>query len=230
MSLHQGSADHSAAQRDAGPTRYVTKCIGTLHTTQSCTKYAHPPPASVACTSNRNLPSAALLNAANRHTSNRHHTAQGLEITLRGITNGGNDISTDAFRAVAIDLFKTCGAAVDMKVKQRAVGPDGRGVVTLNVPHITHIERPISLTDEGIVKRIRGVAWTCRMPPAFSHQLLSSAKGVLLKLLADVTIFSDVVNTPEVRVPLHCAARVLVGVLVGEWTQHPSGAHCGAQS
>lgn len=124
---------------------------------------------------------------------------QPLEITLKGITNGPNDIGSDVFRAVSVDVFRAAGLHPSISVKQRAVGPEGAGVITLSLQNITHIERPIRLTDEGMVRRIRGVAWTCRMAPAFAYQLLTSAKGVLLKLLADVTIFTDTVSAPGVR-------------------------------
>jgi len=121
-------------------------------------------------------------------------------MTLKGITNGQDDPGTDVFRAVTVDVFRAAGLELTLSVKQRAVGPEGRGAVALSVtPLPKGIERPLKLTDEGMVRRVRGVAWTCRMAPAFAYQLLSAAKGVLLKLLSDVTIFTDTVSAPNVR-------------------------------
>lgn len=120
-----------------------------------------------------------------------------LDISLRGFTNAPNDVSTDIFRAATLSVFKDCGIGAAVSVKQRAVGPDGAGLVRLSVPIVTRIEAPVKVTDEGMVRRVRGVAWTCRMPPAYAVQALSSAKGVLLQLLADVHIFTDVVSGSE---------------------------------
>lgn len=50
---------------------------------------------------------------------------------------------------------------------------------------------PVSLTDEGMVKRVRGVAYSCRMPPQTSNRLVDGVRGMLNDLLADVYVFTD---------------------------------------
>ena len=94
-------------------------------------------------------------------------------------------------------LFKACGVQLTCSVKQRAVAPDGAGCMQLSVATLRSIERPVKLCDEGLVRRIRGVAWTVNMGAQYANSLFSSAKGVLLKLLADVTIFTDVVSARQ---------------------------------
>lgn len=118
---------------------------------------------------------------------------QSLAITLLGFTNTPLDESVDAFRAAGIPLLKACGVSVSISTKQRAVGPEGRAAVQLQVEALRAIEQPIRLTDEGLVRRIRGVAWTVNLSPQHATAAFTSAKGVLLKLLADVQIFTDVV-------------------------------------
>lgn len=126
---------------------------------------------------------------------------QALHIELRGLTDGPHDLGVDTLRAVTVPLARACGAEVALTLKQRAVGPHGHGVVHLKVGALKRIERPIKLTDEGLVRRVRGVAWTVNMGAQHATAMFQSAKGVLLKLLADVQIFTDVVSAraPPVR-------------------------------
>lgn len=125
---------------------------------------------------------------------------QPLSITLVGLTNTIQDESVDAFRAATMPLLKECGFTVSMTAKQRAVGPDGKAAVQLRLESLRAIEKPVKLTEEGLVRRIRGVAWTVNMSPQHATLAFSSAKGVLLKLLADVQIFTDVVKAQPQKV------------------------------
>ena len=42
----------------------------------------------------------------------------------------------------------------------------------------------------GIVKRVRGVAYSMRVAPAASNRMVDGARGVLNNLLADVFVFN----------------------------------------
>lgn len=119
---------------------------------------------------------------------------QSLGITLKGYTNAPLDESIDSFRAATLPLLKACGITATVSTRQRAVPPEGRAAVHVTVEALRSIEQPIRITEEGLVRRIRGVAWTVNMGPQNAKAAFSSAKGVLLKLLADVQIFTDVVT------------------------------------
>lgn len=43
----------------------------------------------------------------------------------------------------------------------------------------------------GKIKRIRGVAYACRISPTFANRMVESAKGALLQFLPDVYIYTD---------------------------------------
>ncbi len=49
----------------------------------------------------------------------------------------------------------------------------------------------VNLVDEGMVRRVRGVAWSARSSPASTGRMVDGARGVLNALLADVYIFTD---------------------------------------
>ena len=47
------------------------------------------------------------------------------------------------------------------------------------------------LLGAGMVKRVRGVAYSMRVAPAASNRMVDGARGVLNSLLADVFVFTD---------------------------------------
>jgi RNA 3'-terminal phosphate cyclase-like protein len=45
--------------------------------------------------------------------------------------------------------------------------------------------------DEGMVKRVRGTAYSTRVSPQMANRMIDSVRGVFNKLLPDVYIFTD---------------------------------------
>lgn len=82
-----------------------------------------------------------------------------LHLTLYGVTNDELDQSVDGFRNVSVRLLKHFGLeeGLDLKVVKRGAPPRGGGEVVFRCPCIREL-KPIDLTEEGFVKRIRGVA------------------------------------------------------------------------
>jgi len=46
-------------------------------------------------------------------------------------------------------------------------------------------------TEQGKIKRIRGVAFGCRVSPQISNQLVAAARSVLNKFIPDIYIYTD---------------------------------------
>lgn len=131
-----------------------------------------------------------------------------IRATLRGVTNGGPDPSADAWRVVGLPLLRRAcglGAAADaaaaltagaaagdfgLRIVRRGLPPAGGGEIVLDAPRLAAIP-PIDLTDEGAVKRVRGVAYAARVPPAAAAATVDGVRGVLNALLADVYVFTD---------------------------------------
>lgn len=57
------------------------------------------------------------------------------------------------------------------------------------------ITQVLRLLDEGLVKRVRGVAYSINVTPQFSNRMVDGCRGVLNNLLPDVFIFTDHSNT-----------------------------------
>merc|ERR1712232_660595 len=115
-----------------------------------------------------------------------------LSIRLRGVTNGGPDITCDTFRTATLPLLAKFGIsdALIFKITKRGALPGGGGEVTLSCPTLKKID-PVEFLDEGKVKRVRGVAYTTRVSPQFAARMVDAARGVLNDYLPDVWIYTD---------------------------------------
>lgn len=115
-----------------------------------------------------------------------------LGITLRGITNDVRDPGVDAFRTVTVPLLKEFGIEENLSIKilKRGCPPEGGGEVLFTCPNVRQL-RPVMLVDPGMVKRVRGVAYSCRVSPQMSNRTVASARALLNSFLPDVYIFTD---------------------------------------
>lgn len=121
-----------------------------------------------------------------------------LHVTLYGITNDELDQCVDGFRNVTVRLLKHFGLedGLELKVLKRGAPPRGGGEVVFTCPCVREL-KPINLTEEGFVKRIRGVAYATRVSPQIANRIVDSARGVLNKFIPDVYIYSDHFRGPD---------------------------------
>jgi RNA 3'-terminal phosphate cyclase-like protein len=123
-----------------------------------------------------------------------------MEITLTGLTNDDEEVSVDTFRTVTLPMLKKrfgCDEGLSLHIAKRGCPPDGGGEVKLTFPIAKELPGGIDWVSEGLVKRVRGVAFTARIPPQMSNRLVDGARGVLNNFLPDVYIFTDHHNGKE---------------------------------
>jgi RNA 3'-terminal phosphate cyclase/RNA 3'-terminal phosphate cyclase (RTC), insert domain len=103
-------------------------------------------------------------------------------LTLTGITSDAVDIGVDALRAVALPFLSQFGlgasddtGGLTLTIMSRGCPPLGGGKVRLTCPSVREL-KSISITDEGLVRKVRGVAYCCRVAPQTSNRIASSAK------------------------------------------------------
>lgn len=118
-----------------------------------------------------------------------------IEATLSGITNDQIDPSVDAIKHSSLSVIKRfLGAADDneleIKIVSRGLRPSGGGTVIFKCP-IRRVLRPLQLLESGKVKRIRGVAFATRVSPQMANRMVDIAKGILLKYIPDIYIYTD---------------------------------------
>ncbi|KAL6764647.1 RNA 3'-terminal phosphate cyclase domain-containing protein [Haematococcus lacustris] len=119
-----------------------------------------------------------------------------LSITMKGVTNDQLDPSVDVMRTVTLPLLKRLGvedSGMELKVVKRGAKPLGGGELVLRMPIVKQLAH-ISMTDEGMVKRIRGVAYSMKVSPQNTNRMVDGARGVLNQLLADVYVFTDALS------------------------------------
>lgn len=115
-----------------------------------------------------------------------------LYLTLSGITHDEIDLSVDVLRAVTIPLLQNFGIYnVSFSIKKRGVPPKGGGLVELSVPIVRGSLQSVYLVDEGLIKRVRGVAFCTRISPTIITRVIDSCRGVLNDYLPDVHISTD---------------------------------------
>ncbi|KAF9577594.1 hypothetical protein BGW38_007100 [Lunasporangiospora selenospora] len=103
-----------------------------------------------------------------------------MNITLNGITNDNVDLSVDTIRTVLLPQLKKFGLeeGIELEITSRGAPPNGGGRVTFRCPIVRSL-KPIQFTDEGRIKRVRGVAYCTRVAPQFSNRMVDAARGVL---------------------------------------------------
>eukprot|EP00920_Eleutheroschizon_duboscqi_P014554 GHVT01033811.1.p1 GENE.GHVT01033811.1~~GHVT01033811.1.p1 ORF type:complete len:514 (+),score=106.32 GHVT01033811.1:1507-3048(+) len=139
-----------------------------------------------------------------------------LDIKLRGLTADHKDISIDTFRTVTLATLLKClkqpdtssslpigfsSSSLDasasscmdglrLDVLSRGNLPLGGGEVHFVCPLLRRL-LPFTLLTPGKVKRIRGVAYTCKMPKTAALRAVDSTRFILNQLLPDVWIYTD---------------------------------------
>uniref|UniRef100_A0A0C9RFU7 TSA: Wollemia nobilis Ref_Wollemi_Transcript_29431_1497 transcribed RNA sequence n=1 Tax=Wollemia nobilis TaxID=56998 RepID=A0A0C9RFU7_9CONI len=117
-----------------------------------------------------------------------------LSITLKGITNDNKDPCVDTFRTTTLPMLKHFGIPLEdleLKIVSRGAPPHGGGEVRLKVPIVLNTLTAVTWIDEGMVKRIRGVAYSTRISPQMANRMVDVSRGILNRLLPDVYIFTD---------------------------------------
>ena len=80
------------------------------------------------------------------------------------------------------------GASIE--IKKRGLYPKGGGHISIQIPYVRELES-ISLTDEGKVKKIRGVAYSCNVNPTLAARMIDSIRGVFNDYIPDVWMHCD---------------------------------------
>lgn len=63
-------------------------------------------------------------------------------------------------------------------------------MIQVIIPHVKSLES-VSINDEGRVKKIRGVAYSCNVNPTLATRMIDSVRGVFNDYLPDVWIHGD---------------------------------------
>uniref|UniRef100_A0A7E4W4W1 RNA 3'-terminal phosphate cyclase-like protein n=1 Tax=Panagrellus redivivus TaxID=6233 RepID=A0A7E4W4W1_PANRE len=116
-----------------------------------------------------------------------------MDITLRGVTNGPDELSVDAIRATWLPVFNKFvlnDEKLGIKIKNRGFFPDGGGLVTFTAPIVKTL-RPVMRENPGKVFKIRGLSYVCKVSPSIAHRMIESARTLLREFVKDIYITVD---------------------------------------
>lgn len=116
-----------------------------------------------------------------------------LDVVLRGITNSKDSPSVDIIKCSALNVlcrFLVNDEGLELNLVTRGLPPLGGGVVRFKCPTRKSL-CTIQLTKQGVVKRVRGVAYANKVSPELANRTVEAAKGDLLKFLTDIYIHTD---------------------------------------
>jgi len=116
-----------------------------------------------------------------------------LHLALSGVTQHKLDPSPDMIKSSCLPVLKRFildDEGLEISVKKRGAAPLGGGMVVFRCP-VKKALRPVQVTDQGKIKRIRGVAWAVRVSPSVVNRMVEVAKGLLLQFLPDIYIYTD---------------------------------------
>ena len=115
-----------------------------------------------------------------------------MNLQLHGNTDDSLDQSIDSFKVVMAHLLKQFGASgsLSIQVKKRGYSPLGGGMVQVQQSYAKKLEA-ISLTDEGKVRRIRGIVTSAKVSPQLTTRLVDKLRGIFNDYIPDVWISTD---------------------------------------
>ncbi|KAI3637895.1 hypothetical protein MIR68_004544 [Amoeboaphelidium protococcarum] len=125
-------------------------------------------------------------------------TKNPINIQLYGITNDEQCITVDLIRTVLLPQLTRYGleGTIELQIKRRGARPNGGGHVQFKCAN-TRTLKSIQFTDEGRIRKIRGVAYAARVSPQNSNRMVESSRVLLNKFIPDVYIYSDVYKGVE---------------------------------
>ncbi|ELP85673.1 RNA 3' terminal phosphate cyclase, putative [Entamoeba invadens IP1] len=115
------------------------------------------------------------------------------EVHLTGVTNANDDLSVDIIRSTTIPLLTKFGIPEDsmnVKIIKRGPLPVGEGEVVVTTVPVKEFH-PIDLTELGLIRSVRGVAYSTKISPQMVNRMGEAAKLVLSDYLQDVYITTD---------------------------------------
>jgi RNA 3'-terminal phosphate cyclase-like protein len=104
-------------------------------------------------------------------------------VTLRGVTNDDVDVTVDTIKADFLPALAQFGVeGADVVVVRRGCAPAGGGEIRFTCPVIREL-RAANIVEEGFVKRVRGVAFACRISPQMANRMVDGVRCVRTPLL-----------------------------------------------
>lgn len=96
-------------------------------------------------------------------------------------------------RTVALPHLHLFGIrdGLELSILRRGLPPLGGGSVLFRSPLVRSLTT-LDFVDPGKIRRIRGIAHSCRVSPQFANRMVEAARGVLNRYIPDIYLYTDV--------------------------------------
>ena len=115
-----------------------------------------------------------------------------LTMVLQGNTDTAEDQSLESLKSFfnyALSVFGHPGT-LELTVKKRAYAPLGGGEVRV-VQRYAKTLKSIAMTDEGKIKRVRGLLTSAKVSPQLTTRVIDKIREIFNDYLPDVWIHAD---------------------------------------
>jgi RNA 3'-terminal phosphate cyclase-like protein len=79
---------------------------------------------------------------------------------------------------------------MELKIKKRGAPPKGGGLVIFTSTNVSELT-PVQFMQPGVVKQVRGIAFSTRVTPQTSNRVVESSKEILKQFCGKVYINTD---------------------------------------
>ena len=112
-----------------------------------------------------------------------------LKLIMKGFTNDESDIGIDSFKVELLSIIRRLEIIGDfyINIKNRAFKRGIDGIVEIKLPIVTNLN-PIKWEKVGKIKRIRGIAFSCKTSTDLLNRIIDNCRGIFNNLLPDVWI------------------------------------------
>ena len=102
-----------------------------------------------------------------------------LALALKGVTNDDVDFFADTLKHLHLPAMGHFGVreGLALELLRRGCTPAGGGEVRFTCPAVRELSA-INFVEEGFVKRVRGVAFACRVSPLVANRIVDGARCV----------------------------------------------------
>ncbi|MEM1546380.1 MAG: RNA 3'-terminal phosphate cyclase [Candidatus Methanomethylicia archaeon] len=146
-----------------------------------------------------------------------------VNVEIRGGTNVSMSPPIEYLQEVLLPLLKILGVNVQIKLLRYGFYPKGGGIVQGYIEPIKNIN-PINITEDFIVKRVFGIAYSSRLPRNITERMSRTARNILAREGFDVDV-----ETLSLQ-PDNSLCAVSPGCGISVFAESLSGLRIGANS
>ncbi|HIQ29450.1 MAG TPA: RNA 3'-terminal phosphate cyclase [Candidatus Caldiarchaeum subterraneum] len=136
----------------------------------------------------------------------------GVEALIRGGTNNPLAPPLEYLENVVLPVLAKMGAVFKVRLHRRGFYPRGQGVISAHSSPVK-VLNPINLTGRPKVRRVTGMAYSCRLPEHITERMAKAAEKMLRERGYDAEISREALQPNNPR----CSPDPGTGIILYAW-------------